>query len=142
MQTTSLQSLHLQPPFSGSKRLSNRKNGASTRILAIRRDGKGEKDRHDHKLVDENMIVLKMRIREMTTKEQENRATPPPEHWMGWEKEWYKSYDNDVYELVGLLQNLLMDTRPSLAIGVIALLILSVSTPLAVVLTYFLNIVM
>ncbi|KAL8470930.1 hypothetical protein ACS0TY_033490 [Phlomoides rotata] len=144
MQTTSLQSLRLQPPFSGNFTLPNRRNiRAPIPILAMRRDEKGEKyRRRDHKLVDENMIVLKMRIQEMTMKEEEDRATSPPDHWMGWEKEWYKSYDYDVYELVGLLHNLLMNTRPSFAIGVVVLLMLSVSTPLALVLTYFVNIAM
>ncbi|KAL8470935.1 hypothetical protein ACS0TY_033492 [Phlomoides rotata] len=142
MQTTSLQSF--SGNFTCPKRLPNQRNGTSSiPILAMRRDEKGEKyRRHDHKLVDENMIVLKMRIQEMTMKKEEDRATSPPDHWMGWEKEWYKNYDYDVYELVGLLQNLLMNTRPSLAIEVIALLMLSVSTPLALVLTYFVNIVM
>lgn len=105
-----------------------------------RSDGKSEKG-HDHKLVDENMVVLKMRIQEMKIEEQENRVNDS-DRWMEWKKEWCKNYDSDVYELVGFLQILLMNNRPSLVVGVVALLLFSASTSLVVVLSYLLGFVM
>ncbi|KAG8366707.1 hypothetical protein BUALT_Bualt17G0107400 [Buddleja alternifolia] len=104
--------------------------------LAMKRDAN-----HDHKLVDENMVVLKMRIQEMKMKEEAVRAPAPSDHWMNWEKEWYKNYDSDVYEAVGLLQSLMMNSRPSLVIGIVALLMLSSSLSLVEVLRGLLNIV-
>lgn len=126
---SSLHSLQLPRP----KRLGNaRERGISPSILAMRRDGKREK-RRDHKVVDENMVVLKMRIEEMKVKEREEAAAPLIE------REWYKNYDSDVYELVGLLQMVMMNNRPSLVLGVVALLVLSSSTSLALVLSYSLR---
>jgi hypothetical protein len=49
-----------------------------------------------------------------------------PSNWMGWEKQYFFRYNEDVCEALGLLQNFLMSTRPSLAFGLIALVILSV----------------
>lgn len=54
------------------------------------------------------------------------RNYEPPSNWMEWEKQCYTSYDSDVCELLGLLQAFLMNTRPSLAIGVTVLVMLSV----------------
>ncbi|KAE8022027.1 hypothetical protein FH972_007867 [Carpinus fangiana] len=75
------------------------------------------------RLVDENMIVLRWRIREMKIVEMNHDL---PSNWMGWEKQYFFRYNEDVCEALGLLQNFLMSTRPSLAFGLIALVILSV----------------
>ncbi|EHA8591150.1 hypothetical protein COCNU_scaffold034767G000010 [Cocos nucifera] len=74
-------------------------------------------------LVDENMIVLRKRIHEMKMAE---RNYEPPSDWMEWEKRYYTSYDSDVCQVLGLLQALLMNTRPSLAFGMMILVMLSV----------------
>ena len=50
-----------------------------------------------------------------------------PSDWTEWEKKYFVNYDSDVCEAVGLLQRLLMDTRPCLALGMLALLLLSMS---------------
>ncbi|XP_010926066.1 uncharacterized protein [Elaeis guineensis] len=91
--------------------------------FAHRKDSYGP-DFEGH-LVDENMIVLRKRIHEMRMVETNYE---PPSNWMDWEKRYYASYDSDVCEVLGLLQTLLMNTRPSLAIGMAALLALSVPT--------------
>ncbi|XP_058087613.1 uncharacterized protein LOC131234697 [Magnolia sinica] len=77
------------------------------------------------RLVDENMIVLRKRIHEMKMIE---RNYEPPAGWMDWEKRYYTCYDSDVCHVVGLLQTMLMNTRPSLGIGLMALVALSVPT--------------
>lgn len=88
-----------------------------------------EKNGRDHggsRLVDENMILLRMRIRDMNKLEQKTEHAPPS-HWKEWEKEYYTTnYASDIYEAVGLLQCLLMNTRPGLALGMAALIALSV----------------
>ncbi|XP_041002379.1 uncharacterized protein LOC121248089 [Juglans microcarpa x Juglans regia] len=76
------------------------------------------------RLVDENMIVLRMRIREM--KISETSQAEPPSNWMEWEKQYYTHYDEDVCEVIGQLQSYLMSIRPSWALGMAAVVTLSV----------------
>ncbi|KAL0015479.1 hypothetical protein SO802_002548 [Lithocarpus litseifolius] len=85
----------------------------------------GERKRRDYcgRVVDENMIMLRLRIREMKTMETNYK---PPSNWMEWEKQYYSRYNDDVCEALGFLQDYLMNMRPSLAFGVIALVTFSV----------------
>ncbi|XP_010502096.1 PREDICTED: uncharacterized protein LOC104779437 isoform X1 [Camelina sativa] len=78
------------------------------------------------RLVDENMIVLRKRIHETKMVE---RNYEPPSHWMDWEKRFYSSYDSVICDSVGLLQSFLMNSRPTVAIA--TLLILLVSVPVS-----------
>ncbi|KAK6922226.1 hypothetical protein RJ641_012733 [Dillenia turbinata] len=94
------------------------------KVLASRRDPYGRE--YDGQKVDENMIVLRKRIHEMKIAENDYVA---PSHWMDWEKKYYYgNYDSDICEAVGMLQSKLMNTRPSLALGLVALVALSVPT--------------
>lgn len=81
--------------------------------------------------VDENMIILRKRIQEMKMIE---KNYEPPAEWMDWEKKIYGNYNSSICEAMGLLQSLLMNTRPSLALGMVVLVALSVSTSTFVVL--------
>ncbi|KAG9448980.1 hypothetical protein H6P81_008945 [Aristolochia fimbriata] len=81
--------------------------------------------------VDESMIVLRMRIHEMKIAE---RNYEPPAEWTGWEKRYYTSYDSDVCHALGLLQTMLMNTRPGVALAMLLLVTLSVPTSLFAVL--------
>ncbi|KAK4711991.1 hypothetical protein R3W88_006504 [Solanum pinnatisectum] len=83
-------------------------------------------------IVDENMIILRMRIKDMKLLETEKSG--PPSNWMGWEKKYFARYNEDVCEAIGLLQMYLMETRPALALGMLALICLSLSS----LTTYFL----
>ncbi|KAH7533874.1 hypothetical protein FEM48_Zijuj04G0178000 [Ziziphus jujuba var. spinosa] len=74
---------------------------------------------YEGKLVDENMIELRIRIQEMKMLEMGDEQ--PPSDWMEWEKDYFEHYKEDVYEGIGLLQNWLMNVRPSLALGFVAL---------------------
>ena len=67
------------------------------------------------------------------------RNYEPPSDWMDWEKRYYTSYDSTICELMGFLQSQLMNTRPSLAFGMMALVILSVPTSSAVVLFHLIE---
>ncbi|KAK6266617.1 hypothetical protein QUC31_017454 [Theobroma cacao] len=78
------------------------------------------------------MIVLRMRIKEMKISES---SVELPSDWMEWEKQYFLHYNEDVCEAMGLLQNFLMNMRPSLAVGMVALVLLSV--PLSSGLTLF-----
>ncbi|OIT27202.1 hypothetical protein A4A49_63528, partial [Nicotiana attenuata] len=77
------------------------------------------------KLVDENMIVLRMRIKEMNISSSE-AGKLPSSNWMEWEKKYFSHYNDVVFEVVRLLQIYLMETRPALALGMLTLLSLSV----------------
>ena len=86
---------------------------------------------YNGRLVDENMIVLRKRIHEMKMIE---RNYEPPAEWTNWEKSLYANYDSNICEAMGFLQSELMDIRPSLALGMVALIALSVPTSTAVAL--------
>ncbi|XP_052205174.1 uncharacterized protein LOC127809999 [Diospyros lotus] len=73
------------------------------------------------RLVDENMIVLRMRLREMKISELSHQL---PESWTEWEKKHYAHYNEAVCEATGFLQSVLMNTRPSLALGLVVLIVL------------------
>ncbi|XVE72158.1 hypothetical protein DITRI_Ditri11bG0016400 [Diplodiscus trichospermus] len=82
------------------------------------------RDDYQGKLVDESMIVLRMRIKEIKVLEKKDEV---PSNWMEWEKQYFLHYNEDIFRAIGLLQNYLMDIRPSLALGIMALLMFSVS---------------
>ncbi|KAB1211264.1 hypothetical protein CJ030_MR6G021546 [Morella rubra] len=83
------------------------------------------------RLVDENMIVLRVRLRELKMLETSQK---PPSNWMQWEKQYYTHYGEDVCQAIGLLQSYLMGIRPSLALGMAALVTMSVPLSAGVVL--------
>ncbi|TKY50940.1 hypothetical protein E2542_SST22447 [Spatholobus suberectus] len=131
MQATSLCShLPLSDPLSGNllrrgaphKLLTDATTTRRSLIYASNRDSFGH--HYDGKLVDENMILLRMRIREIETVEMKGKA---PSDWTEWEKKYFGNYDSEVYEAVGLLQRVLMNTRPCFAVGMLALVMLSMS---------------
>ncbi|XAR52488.1 hypothetical protein NMG60_11020604 [Bertholletia excelsa] len=101
-------------------------------ILAARNEAHG-RDYWGGRLVDESMIILRKRIHEMKMIE---RNYEPPSHWSDWEKSCYAGYDAFICEAVGLLQSQLMNTRPSLALGVMALVMMSVPTSVALLLLH------
>ncbi|GMI75152.1 hypothetical protein like AT2G01300 [Hibiscus trionum] len=127
-------SLPLRRPFSDKSIICRRKG---FEILASRRDA------HNHnfngKLVDESMIVLRMRIHEITTSEKNEEL---PRHWMEWEKEYKKAnYDLDVCEAVGYLQSKLIETRPSLALGMAVLILFSLPASFAIVVYHVMHMI-
>ncbi|KAK1386987.1 ABC-2 type transporter family protein [Heracleum sosnowskyi] len=79
------------------------------------------------RVVDESMIVLRMRIRDIKMAES-NEDQDVPENWMEWDKTYYhQSYSSDITNGVGKLQQILMETRPSLALGMLVLVLCSLS---------------
>ncbi|KAK9277594.1 hypothetical protein L1049_007139 [Liquidambar formosana] len=141
METTSLCSTLLPfRPISGSRKMGHdhRKRAATTRVVASRRSDAHDQNYHGGRLVDENLIVLRKRIHEMKMVE---RNYEPPSDWMDWEKRYYTSYDSVICEAVRFLQSQLMNTRPSVAIGMVALIILSVTTSTAVLLFHLMEII-
>ncbi|KAL0446801.1 UNVERIFIED_CONTAM: hypothetical protein Slati_1808000 [Sesamum latifolium] len=106
-------------------------------VSARKRDrgSNDDKGRCQGNNVDENMIVLRIRMQEMLRKEEQQSYEESKDKWMV----WCKNYEWRVIEGVGLLQILLMNTRPSLVVGMAALLMYSVCTSLAVMLCYLLH---
>ena len=128
-------------PFLSSSSKAGRVNvrhQARCRIVASSR-----KEAHDHhqnyssRLVDENMIVLRKKIHEMKMVE---RNYEPPAEWMDWEKRYYTSYDSIICQAMGLLQSQLMNTRPSLALAFMALIVFSVPASTFMLISHMLEI--
>lgn len=67
------------------------------------------------------------------------RNYEPPSDWNDWEKKYYTSYDSFICQALGLLQSYLMDTRPSLALGMMGLVLLSLPMSTTVVLFHLLD---
>ncbi|KAL6573770.1 hypothetical protein OROHE_002229 [Orobanche hederae] len=107
-----------------------------TAICATR--GEFENQDFSGRRVDESMIVLRMRIHEM--KMGENNYEPPRE-WMDWERRIYTNYDSMICDGMGHLQSYMMETRPSLALGMITLIALSVPISTAVVMSNLLELI-
>lgn len=101
----------------------------SHKISASRRDGFD----YEGKSVDENMVVLRKRIQEMKMTEENYEY---PTEWMEWEKQYYPEYNSHVCEAVGFLQSALMNTRPSLALGLLALFMLCVPTSVLIIMLH------
>ncbi|KAE8730113.1 ABC-2 type transporter family protein isoform 1 [Hibiscus syriacus] len=126
--------LPLPLPFSGKSTIFRKR---VLGILASKRYAHSHD--FDGKLVDESMIVLRRRIHEMTTSE---KNYEPPRHWMDWEKEYKKeNYDRDVCEAAGYLQSKLMETRPSLALGMALLFLFTLPTSFAVVMYHVMHMI-
>lgn len=108
-------------PFSPAKQGRKR----SYTVLAMNNGGSGGRD-YGGRLVDEDMIVLRLRMREARALEVCNN---PPSDWMEWEKDYFADYkyNADVCEAIGWLQNFLLNTRPSVALGMVALVASSVA---------------
>ncbi|RDX82319.1 hypothetical protein CR513_36907, partial [Mucuna pruriens] len=104
------------------KVVSDGNSGRRSFICASKRDSFGQ--HYDGKLVDENMILLRMRIREIEVVEMKGKG---PSDWTEWEKKYFGNYGSDVCEAVGLLQRMLMNTRPCYAVGMVALVTLTTS---------------
>ncbi|GKV16712.1 hypothetical protein SLEP1_g27314 [Rubroshorea leprosula] len=82
------------------------------------------------RIVDESMIVLWKRIHEMKMIE---RNYELPVDWMDWEKRVYTSYNSMICEIMGVLWSQLMNTRPSVMLGMMVLIALSLPISTAVV---------
>lgn len=97
-------------------------------ITVSKKDSFGQ--HYDGKLVDENMILLRMRIREIEMVEMKTEAQSD---WSEMEKKYFVNYDSDICDAVGSLQRMLMNTRPALALGILALLMISMSMSISVI---------
>ncbi|KAJ6689598.1 hypothetical protein OIU85_005958 [Salix viminalis] len=126
-------SLSHHPLLASSKTKLDYRKRVCARISASGRESR-DQNYFSGRIVDENMIVLRKRIHEMKMAE---RNDEPPSNWMGWEKRYFTSYDSSICEMMGFLQSQLMETRPSLALGFIALISLSVSMSTAMMFFQF-----
>ncbi|GKU90215.1 hypothetical protein SLEP1_g4235 [Rubroshorea leprosula] len=120
--------LSLRPFSTTTVSSRHRRSAISTKIFAAKKEARGRDS--GGRIVDESMIVLRKRIHEMKMIE---RNYEPPADWMEWEKRFYTSYDSMICEIMGVLQSQLMNTRPSVALGVMALIALSLPISATVV---------
>ncbi|KAF3659420.1 hypothetical protein FXO37_13990 [Capsicum annuum] len=134
MATTTTSTFFLSSsPFSSRRKSSSRVSRTAT--LAIRREAQ-DRNYYNGRIVDENLIILRKRIHEMKMIE---RNYEPPADWMDWEKSIYTNYDANICHALGLLQSKLMDTRPSLVLGMAALIGLSLPTSTIVILFHLIE---
>ncbi|CAI9756020.1 unnamed protein product [Fraxinus pennsylvanica] len=128
--------LHSEIPLSKPFSSTHRNKTSCTKILAIRRETHDQN--YNGRVVDENLIILRKRIHEMKVIE---RNYEPPSEWMDWEKRFYANYDSIICDAMGLLQSQLMETRPGLALGIIALIALSLPTSTVVIMFHLIEII-
>ncbi|KAL8472676.1 hypothetical protein ACS0TY_029120 [Phlomoides rotata] len=87
--------------------------------------------------VDENMIVLRMRIKKIKVLESGGGggegAAPPSSDWSEWEKKVFTHYHEGVFDYMEMLQGCLMNTRPSVALGMMTLIAMSLPLSSSVV---------
>ncbi|CAA2953384.1 uncharacterized protein LOC111382764 [Olea europaea subsp. europaea] len=100
----------------------NLRHGIITKVLNTKKDDNEEKSSP----VDENISVLRLHIKKMKLLESTRSIQKPSSDWMEWEKKIFTRYHEDVCDTVALLQTYLMNTRPSVALGMIALVAISV----------------
>lgn len=74
------------------------------------------------RMVDEGMIVLRCRIKEMKMLEKEEAASD----WMEWEKQYCPDYHRHLLHAMDLLQSYFIGLRPSVALGMLFLVAFSV----------------
>ncbi|XP_044467740.1 uncharacterized protein LOC123197483 [Mangifera indica] len=126
MEATKFLSSTILPLHHGvSSSLLCRKNDVKKPYILSMGGSRGSEGRdYEGKLVDENMIVLRMRIREKKLSEAKYE---PPSNWMEWERKYYLHYNQDICEAMGLLQSYLMNIRPGIAVGMIGVVAMSVA---------------
>ncbi|XP_015162737.1 uncharacterized protein [Solanum tuberosum] len=123
-------------PFSSRRKSSSSSpRNSRTMTLAMGREAQ-DRNYYNGRNVDENLIILRKRIHEMKMIE---RNYEPPSDWMDWEKSIYANYDANICQALGLLQSQLMDTRPSLVLGMAALIGLSVPISTIVILFHLIE---
>ncbi|MFS7993124.1 hypothetical protein Hanom_Chr12g01090371 [Helianthus anomalus] len=101
-----------------------------------------KKDGSSGKMVDENMIVLRERIRKVKAEIEYNSGGDRlPDNWMQWERTYFYSgcYHSDVYGVVAFLQQFLLESRPSVALGLVGLFVIGGSTAGVAVLHLLIN---
>ncbi|KAM0019923.1 hypothetical protein Hdeb2414_s0025g00661381 [Helianthus debilis subsp. tardiflorus] len=127
--------------FSGKLRhrghmLCNDHNPLATILLAYKKDGS------DSEGWDENMIVLRERIRKMKEEMEHNSGDDRlPANWMQWEKTNFYSgdYRSHICDVITLLQQFLMDCSPSVVLGLVVLFAVGGSTAAVLVLQCLIN---
>lgn len=133
--TTTSTSFLSSTPFSSRRKSSSSSRNSRTTTLAMGREAQ-DRNYYNCRSVDENLIILRKRIHEMKMIE---RNYEPPSDWMDWEKSIYANYDANICQALGLLQSQLMDTRPSLVLGMAALIGLSVPISTIVILFHLIE---
>ncbi|KAK8714551.1 hypothetical protein V6N13_149741 [Hibiscus sabdariffa] len=69
------------------------------------------------------------------------RNYEPPADWMEWEKRYYTSYDLIICDGLGVLQSVLMNTRPSVALGMAVSMVFSLPASAAFVILHAANVI-
>lgn len=76
-------------------------------------------------MVDEDMIVLRLRIKELEMMEKGEKVCVPS-NWFEWEKKYYMQFQSGICREIGYMQLFLMNSRPSFGMGIIGFVVSSV----------------
>ncbi|EOY04037.1 Uncharacterized protein TCM_019294 [Theobroma cacao] len=134
MEATSLSSSSSSFLHSRKMLLREDKRHRGRLVFAAGRDS--QQWNYSGQLVNESLTVLRKRIHDSKIIE---RNYEPPADWMEWEKQYYTSYNEFICKIVGLLQSHLMNTKPSLALGALALVTMSLQVSMIMVLVYLMQ---
>ncbi|EES18510.1 uncharacterized protein LOC8082977 [Sorghum bicolor] len=122
-------------------RLPHRAGGGNRAVLlgVGRRADNGSSSSEGGRLVDEDMATLRRRIREARAEDDGifdadvDAGIPLPTEWTELERRHHGSYVAGVRSAVALLEVLLVNTRPGLGAGLLAVLLLGVPASLFLV---------
>ncbi|KAI9085605.1 hypothetical protein K1719_032448 [Acacia pycnantha] len=126
--STLIRSQRRPVPSIAPARWRRQRYGSSGRGVVVAR-ASGGRDHRWGRQVDENMIMLRLRIRKikMMEKKKDDEEEEEGSGMMRWEREYYVGeYGKHVCEVLGLLQSYLMSVRPCLPVGIVLLVALSV----------------
>lgn len=106
----------------------------ATRRRAVIKSKQGHLISHEEgESVDENPVILKIDLKKMKflleaskNQDDQERILPSSSDLIEWERKLLNDYQVDVFEVIELLLSSLMSTRPSLALGVLAMMAMSV----------------
>ncbi|CAA0817259.1 Unknown protein [Striga hermonthica] len=113
----------------------NKRSGLITIKRAIKVKAKQKDDNNDPgKSVDDNMIVLTMRIKKVKVLESiNNEAARPSSDWLERENKFFTRYHENICDSMEFLQSCLMNTKPSVAMGMLILVAMSFSSSVVMV---------
>ncbi|WOL02862.1 hypothetical protein Cni_G11581 [Canna indica] len=109
-------------------------------VVSAREEDGGAGRHFGGRLVDENMLTLRKRIHELRMADEEMNSgdCEAPEDWMEWERE-RRYHETYVWELMGLLQVVLLNTRPVVGLASMAALVLSLPASVLMILSHLVH---
>eukprot|EP01018_Ginkgo_biloba_P027233 Gb_02070 [translate_table: standard] len=100
------------------------------RSVIVKASSSNDSGADDPSIVDANMIVLRKRMHDLKLQEGNYEFS---EEWVEWEKKLYVSYHSTIFQVIGRLQHILLNTRPSVAIALLVSICVFATTSVTLV---------